>query len=73
MHDLQSLRQIYADLIRDFLHQIDLNEQKFAKEREFFLKQSLKDQEVQGELKAKIADLERRLQDEKNYATDLYI
>ncbi len=73
MNDLRSLRSLYTQVLQDFLTQIDLNEAKFSQEREFFLKQSLKDQEIQQQLQKKISDLESRLHDEKSYAYELFI
>ena len=73
MHDLKGLRKQFTDVLHDFLHQIDLNELKFAEERAFFLKQSLKDQEVQAQLLHKIATLETKLADEKDYAMNIFV
>ena len=60
-------------MLHGFLQQIELNEQKFAEERDFFLKQGIKDQEVQAQLQGKIASLERKLAHEKSYALNIFV
>lgn len=49
--DLQELRRVFKDICQGFMQQIDNNESTFAEERRFFLKKSLKDQEVQNTLR----------------------
>lgn len=41
--DLQDLRLFFKEICLSFLKQIEDNDGKFVEEREFFLKQSLKD------------------------------
>ena len=55
------------------MEQIVRNESVFAEEREFFLKRSLKDQELQSTLLSEIEHLKNELKDEKLYAYDLFI
>jgi hypothetical protein len=55
------------------LHQIYLNDEKFTQEREFFLKQSLKDQEIQANLNSKISLLEKQLEDERKYSYKIFL
>ena len=59
MQDLQSI--------------LDLNEARFAPERDFFLKQTDKDKDTQERLQDRIRNLEQQIIDEKAYAFDLFI
>lgn len=59
--------------MRGFQQQIAKNESVFVEERDFFLKQSLKDQQVQRDLTKMIEHLQQQLKDEKDYAYTLFI
>jgi hypothetical protein len=61
MADIQDLRAFYNNILQGFLRQIEQNDSVFAEERSFFLRQSLKDQEVQRQLTEKIEHLQKEL------------
>ena len=44
--DLNELRSLFTEALREMLRQNERNEPIFAEERDFFLRQSTKDQEI---------------------------